>query len=176
MPKSRFMPGTIWKGIAAGALGGLAGSFAMNQFQSVWSKASKALSSEEPKQQQSSGGNEDKSEDATVKTAEAISCALFEHKLSSDEKKWAGPAVHYGFGTLVGATYGALAAKAPAVSSGRGTAYGGAVWLIGDEVAVPSFGLSQPPDESPLSSHVNALAAHLVYGFVTDLVVRTITD
>lgn len=154
--------------MAAGALGGLAASYAMNQFQSLWSSASKALSSDEDQKQESSG----ESEDATVKTAKAISTTLFGHELTDSEKKWAGPAVHYTFGTALGALYGVLAETVPSSKAARGTAYGSAVWLGADEISVPAFGLSPPPTETPASSHVRALASHVVYGFVTDLVRR----
>lgn len=159
----RSANGGVWKSATTGALGGLAGAWAMNLFQSLWSKASKELS-----QGNESGGGED----ATVKTAKAISEKLFDHKLTEEEKKWAGPAVHYGFGTVAGATYGVLSATMPMVRSGLGTAYGSAVWLAADEIAVPAFGLSQSPAETPLSSHVQALIAHLVYGLTTELMCR----
>ena len=55
------------------------------------------------------------------------------------------------------------------VKMGAGTGYGAAVWVGADEIAVPLFGLSGPPDETPLSGHVKALASHLVFGLVTHL-------
>jgi hypothetical protein len=158
----------IWKGMAAGALGGLAGSYAMNQFQSLWNKASETLSGES--EQQESG---EESEDATIKAAQAISRNLFGHELADSEKKWAGPIVHYSFGTAVGVLYGALSEAFPACGAGHGTVFGSGVWLVADETGVPAAGLSKPATEVPASSHIAALAAHLVYGFVADLVIRT---
>jgi putative membrane protein len=140
----------------AGAIGGLAGAFAMNQFQRLWKS--------------SDGGGED----ATVKTAELISQDVLHHDLTDDEKKWAGSLVHYAFGTVVGAEYGVLAAKHPAVSVCYGTAYGAALWLVVDEIGVPALGLSEPASQFPLSTHVRALASHLVYGFVTDVTRRAL--
>ncbi len=160
----------LWKSIGAGALGGLAASFAMNGFQSLSSKAKKALSGQKAPGQESSGGGDD----ATVKTAQAIADAVCGCQLSDSDKKWAGPAVHYTFGTAMGALYGAATQTISAASSGRGAAFGTALWLGADEVAVPALGLAGPPTESPLSSHANALASHLVFGFVTDLVRRTV--
>ncbi|MCU1232490.1 MAG: hypothetical protein JWP63_457 [Candidatus Solibacter sp.] len=153
----RSMNGTRAKSILAGAIGGLAASYVMNQFQSLWAKVAK-----EPPQE-SSG------EDATVKTAEAISKCLLHHELTDAQKKWAGPAVHYAYGTIVGAVYGALAETVPAAKAGCGAAYGAAVWLAGDEIAVSALGLSQPPSQTPPVSHAKALASHLVYGVTTDL-------
>jgi putative membrane protein len=158
----------IWTSVVTGAIAGLAGAFAMNQFQSLWSTASKALSDDKGDRQPS------EDEDATQKTAQAISEHVFGHHLTKPEEKKAGPAVHYGLGTLIGAVYGVSAETLPMSRAGRGTLYGGAVWLFADEIAVPAFGLSGAPTKAPLSSHLNALASHLVFGFSTDLVRRMI--
>jgi putative membrane protein len=92
--------------------------------------------------------------------------SLFNHELTENQKEWAGPAVHYGLGSALGAVYGLMAAR-PEARAGAGTSYGAAVWLAADEVAVPMLGLSGPPSETPLSGHVNALASHLIFGLVT---------
>lgn len=73
----------------------------------------------------------------------------------------------------MGAVYGGLEHSVPAIGLGRGTLFGTALWLGADEIAVPAFGLSGPPAETPASSHLSALAAHLVYGLVADLVKRS---
>jgi putative membrane protein len=151
--------GAVWKSTLAGAAGGLVGSLAMNQFQ--------ALVTEEP--QSSSGGD-----DATVKTAQAISHRVFDHNLTKDEKKWSGPAVHYAFGALAGALYGLLAETVPGVASGGGTVFGAALWLAADEIGVPAFGLGHSPLKTPASSHIKALASHLVFGLTTGLTRQTV--
>lgn len=151
---------SIWKSVVAGALGGLAGAFAMNQFQALVSAVSKSQEQPQP---------ENQDEDATIKTARALSRELFHHELTKEETKWAGPLVHYSMGKVMGAAYGAVAEKFPVAGAGLGTAYGALVWLLADEIAVPLFGFAKGPEEYPLSSHVNALASHLVYGFITGL-------
>jgi putative membrane protein len=156
---------------AAGAAGGIAGALAMNGFQALWSAASASLAEQQGHKPQQSESQDD---DATKKTADVISQAVSGHKLTKPEKEKAGPAVHFGIGTLMGAVYGVAAETLPISRVGRGTIYGGAVWLFADEIAVPAFGLSGSPAETPLSTHLNALASHLVYGFVTDLVRRTL--
>jgi hypothetical protein len=158
----------LFESVAAGAIGGLVAALAMNQFQAAVSAVGESLSridrqrghpqDAQPKLENSGG-------DATVKAASAVAKAVFGHDLTATEKKWAGPAMHYGMGTKLGALYGALAPSTP-IEAGAGTAYGAAVWLGADEIAVPLFGLSKLPMETPLSSHVNALAAHLVFGLV----------
>lgn len=142
----------------------------MNQFQSLWTTVAKDLSKQQGDQQQPGGGGED----ATVRMARSISQHVFGQELTEARKKWAGPAVHYAFGALVGAVYGVLAETVPTSSAGYGTAYGSALWLTADEIGVPAFGLSQPPSEIPVTSHFKAFASHLVYGFATDLTRRAL--
>jgi putative membrane protein len=164
MLDSRTHDGALWKGVAAGALGGLVASYAMNQFQAVTKKLSADGQGEAEKNE---------GEDATVKTAEAITGALG-HPLSQEEKKVAGPVVHYAFGAAMGALYGALAELSPKVAAGAGVPFGTAVWLGADEVTVPALGLSKKAAETPPAVHAYALASHLVYGLATDLVRRAV--
>lgn len=161
----------ICAGIATGALGGFLGAFVMNQFQSLWSSASKLLAESQGTQQQQSSSQD---EDATQNTAREISEHVFDHELTESEKGKAGTAVHYGIGTLMGAVYGISAEALPISRAGRGTIYGAAVWLFADEIAVPAFGLSGSPLKTPLSTHARALSSHLLYGFATDTVRRVL--
>jgi uncharacterized membrane protein YagU involved in acid resistance len=48
------------------------------------------------------------------------------------------------------------------------------VWLLADELAVPAAGLSKSPKEFPLTTHIYALASHLVYGWITETVRRAV--
>jgi ABC-type uncharacterized transport system permease subunit len=139
-------------------VGGLAASFVMNQFQWLLVK----MAGDQP-QTESTG------DDATVKTAQAVAKHIPGRQLTPEEKAWAGPLVHYSFGALLGAVYGLLAATVPKSGAGSGIAFGTAVWLVADEIFVPVFGLSGSPVKSPASTHVKALASHLVYGATTDL-------
>ncbi len=173
------------KGTVAGVVGGLAGAWVMNRFQSMLSQASKAAkaagqseqgSGPQPRsgrsrRQQSgqSGG-----EPSTVKLAETVSRELFKHPLSRQEKQVAGPAVHYGYAMLVGGLYGALAEETPVVTMGAGVPYAAGLWLLGDEMVVPILGLSKPPTAYPASTHASALAAHLVFGLALDLTRRVV--
>jgi hypothetical protein len=145
----------VWLNTAAGAIGGLMGAWTMNQFQAAVAKL-------QPPGKQGGG------EPVTVKAAEQISEAATGHKLTRQQKKTAEPLVHYGFGTLVGAIYGAVAAKAPITKTGAGTVYGATVWLLADEIGVPAAGLSKPPQEVPLMKHLEALGSHLVYGLTVE--------
>jgi putative membrane protein len=175
----RNSEGDVWKGAAVGLAAGLAATWVMTQFQELSGKLEERLKGEEEdhsrapqhsakRGKEESAGQEEQGDDATVKAAEKLSRALFHHKLTRQEKKTAGPAMHYGFGALTGAAYGALAELAPGVTRGAGVPFGTAVWLAADEISVPAFGLSRPPWEYPPSVHARALGAHLVYGLATE--------
>ena len=167
----------VWKGLVAGLAGGLVASWTMNQFQAAWTRM--AEGSEKPHGAQSmqpsqgSNGEQGKDsaeqDDATVKTAQAISEGVFGHELKESEKKPAGAAVHYAFGTVTGGFYGALAEVSPQVTTAAGIPFGTAFWLIADEVTVPLLGLSKGPTAYPPSTHAYALASHLVYGVTAEL-------
>ncbi len=113
-------------------------------------------------------------DDATVETAKVISRNIFGHELTESEKKPAGAAVHYAFGTATGGLYGAMAEVAPQVTAGAGIPFGAVFWAVADEAAVPALGLAKGPTAYPLSTHVYALASHLVYGLTAELSRRAV--
>jgi hypothetical protein len=150
----------VYKALIAGAIGGLAASFIMPRFQFLLAHA---LGHTDP--------HEGQGEDATVKIAQRISSVLLGHELSAEEKRMAGPLVHYAYGTAIGMLYGGLVQKHQTTTLGFGSAYGAAAWL-GDEIAVPALGLGKNPTETPVSQHFQLLAAHLVYGITLEGVRR----
>jgi hypothetical protein len=186
--------GDLCHGAIAGAVGGLAASWVMNQFiiatqrraeqadadrserqqaRQPNSSASSPQQQKETRQRQSEGGSDNGGgEDATVKTAELISRNLFDHELSQKEKEVAGPIVHYAYGALIGSVYGAVAEAWPAIATGFGMPYGVAVWALGDEIAVPALRLGPPPAEVPAEKHADFLASHIVYGIALDFARR----
>ena len=180
----------VWKGLAAGLIGGLVASWTMNRFQDVWSKVAKGVATGPTNQFQNilgEGGEEapavqesvvsskpEVQDDTTVRAASAISEGIFDHKLTSTEKKIAGTAVHYVLGTGVGGLYGATAEIAPNVTAGAGLPFGAVFWLVVDEGAVPLLGLSKGPKAYPLSIHAYALSSHFVYGVTAEVVRRAV--
>lgn len=74
--------GDVWKGIAAGLIGGLAASWVMNQFQAAWSNAAERFEqphsarSKRPSEGQNSGQtseeNEENQDDATGRATTAL--------------------------------------------------------------------------------------------------------
>jgi len=164
------------RGIVAGIVGGLVASWVMNEFmENLGPQLEKAVSKSEEsaKPQQSQDG--EKPDDATMKTADAVVSTLTGGRhLSHEEKEKGGPIVHYAFGALMGAVYGAVAEEMPFATTGFGTAFGAALFTAADLVAVPALNLSQSSGDEPISSLATPFAAHLVYGAATETVRRLV--
>ncbi len=179
----------IWKGALAGLVAGLVASWTMDRFQAVWLAVSSpnapkngedisgqdeeksSFKNEQPNNQTPSA-NDESEDDATVKTASAISEGVFSHKLTPSEKNIAGPAVHYAVGATSGIVYGVASEFLPEVTKGFGLPYGTAFWLVVDEGVVPLLRLSKPPTAYPISTHIYALVSHLVFGATAEGVRR----
>ena len=144
---------------ALGAAGGLAASLVMDGFQAGWSAVQTRL-------QPQANNDDGSSESSTEKAADAVTTAATGKPVPDEERKLAGQAVHYGFGALLGALYGAASTAFPATRTGFGLPFGAAVWAVADELLVPAAGLSEPPTEVPASEQAYALASHLVFGAV----------
>ena len=171
---------SIWRGAIAGLAGGLVASWVMNEFQTGWSAAAKKIkrSSDQPEGEGTNEENQHDSQDgddATVKVAKKITAPFRTRPLSKQEKKKAGPIVHYAFGGSMGALYGAVAERLPSVKNGFGMTFATALFLGADEIAVPALGLSlQSPLETKAEDHIYGLVSHLVYGATTELVRRSV--
>ncbi|HXR99157.1 MAG TPA: DUF1440 domain-containing protein [Pyrinomonadaceae bacterium] len=176
--------GNVWKGLVAGLAGGLVASWTMNQFQAAWTRIQEGTEKSHGAQsmQPAEGSSGDQSQDvkeqddATVEVAKIVSREVLGHELQESEKKPAGAAVHYAFGTMSGGLYGALAEVTPQVTTGAGVPFGAAFWLLADEISMPLLGLSKGPTEYPVSTHAYALASHLVYGATAELSRRAIRN
>ena len=85
-----------------------------------------------------------------------------------------GKAVHWGYGLTMGALFGLLERRFPDHDVGAGLGYGVALWLVGDELAVPLLGLAAGPTAHAPRVHVQALGAHVVYGLATGAAMRAL--
>jgi len=148
---------TIARNAGIGLASGLAASFAMDLFQKGLEALKNKLQPEEEADQQ-------ESESSTVKVANKVSRAASDEPLPEPYKEPAGQAVHYAFGGLLGAAYGAATTAWPKTATGFGVPFGAAVWAAADEIGVPAAGLSKPPTESPPSTHAYSFLSHLVFG------------
>jgi putative membrane protein len=165
---------SAWKGMAAGLAAGLAGTFLMTHFQNAWTRASDAMSKNGNSDSRGKSENAG-SEHATEKTASFL-VRLAGQELTPGGKKRGSLYVHYAFGTGMGALYGSAMEMAPRKlrrhSALSGAAFGSALFVGADEIAVPQLGLSTK--EAPISSHLYGFASHLVYGLSAGLVYRAI--
>jgi putative membrane protein len=157
----------LWKGVAAGVIGGLVASWTMNQVFTFWSKMN-----EGKQQEEQSAKKGEQNDPATLKLAKRLSRDLLHREIPDDKAKQAEAAVHYGFGAVMGGVYGGLSEYVPQTRAGLGSAFATALFVGADEIAVPLAGLSGKPTEVPVSGHVLGLTAHLVYGLTTELVRR----
>lgn len=162
---------SAWKGLVAGVVGGIVASWAMDRFQYWWLSFGEG---DELQLQQTPIEADNPAEPATVKTASAISEGVFGHKLTAKEKEITGSIVHYTVGTTAGAVYGVAAEHEPNVTALAGLPFGAAFWLVVDEGALPLLRLTKGPAAYPISTHVYALASHLVYGLTAEVVRSTV--
>ena len=109
-----------------------------------------------------------------MKTADRISELVQGRHLTREEKKKAGPVVHYAFGALMGAVYGASGEVNPGANALAGIPFGAILFAAADEVALPVLGLSDKSAAYPLSTHLYGLVSHAVYGVTTETVRRMV--
>lgn len=148
----------LGRGAAAGLVGGLLAAGAM-------SLAHRVLAERSPEAQ---AGPSSRPEDPTVKVASEAT-RLAGYRLRKEHKASAGSIVHYAFGAVVGALYGATAEIAPRAKTALGLPFGAAVWLGAHVVAVPALGLAGSPVHQPLGKEAEEFGLHLLYGSVTEL-------
>ncbi|RZU43216.1 DUF1440 domain-containing protein [Edaphobacter modestus] len=170
----------VFRGVVTGITAGIAATLIMDQFLKLTSAGQKAaekqvrLAHHESKEaierdQRQKEEEAAQQEGSTEKVARKIA-SVAGKELPQQDKKKAGQAVHYAFGTLMGAVYGVTAELVPEVTTGGGTAYGTLLFLAADEVAVPAFQLSPSPAQTPAPDHLQHWAAHVVYGGSLELV------
>jgi putative membrane protein len=164
----------VVKGALAGAIGGLAGTYAMNHFQRWWSLT---VQGAEPV---SAAGRHDardwqelaEGQNSNEIAAQTAAVHTIGRPLDRDELKVGATAVHFAFGAAMGGLYGAFYEVSPSTRKMGGAAFGTTVWAAADEVAMPMLGLSGPTTRHPPERHVHAFAAHIVFGVTTEIVRR----
>ena len=159
------------KGAVAGAIGGAAGAYTMELFQTWWNDMEKRAAPRRTAHAVKDGATDKMTDEpATVKVAERVAHKVLDTDLPDELKLAAGEAVHYTTGATIGAIYGFVAEILPPARMFNGLAMGAVVWWTADNMAVPAQGLGKKPEQTPPSKHAYALASHLVYGLTTELV------
>jgi uncharacterized membrane protein YagU involved in acid resistance len=160
----------LWLGILAGAVGGLAGSLAMHLVQRTATAAFGAPFTPRTDGHPTQGSNLGH-DSAAMKLGNKIYHGISGKRLSRKQKKAVEPVIHYLFGAMQGAVYGAVAEYVPEVGRMQGVPFGASVYF-GDELALPVFDLAKKPWEYPAWRHLNALGTHCLYGLATESVRR----
>ncbi len=91
-------------------------------------------------------------------------------KSETPQKKAVEEGVHWGFGALAGAAYGAVAELYPQVTAKQGTTFGLALMTVTHEGALPALGLAATPDKQNSRERRSEMATHVVYGIVCETV------
>ena len=100
-------------------------------------------------------------------------------KLGADDgklvsKKVASETIHWGFGALAGAAYGVIAEVYPQVTAKNGITFGMTLMAFAHEGALPTLGLSAPPNEQQPREQRSEMITHVVYGVVAETVRKVV--
>ncbi|MCA9222673.1 MAG: DUF1440 domain-containing protein [Planctomycetales bacterium] len=162
----------VGKGMLAGLIAGAAGTYVMTKMQphiKQWTEEMVGgCGSGGSGESELSGGGES-SAPATEQVATAVAEPVVQRELSRAEREFGSNAVHYGFGTVMGGVYGVMAEVAPPITGLVGLPAGALLFAVADEAAVPAAGLSDPPSETPMKTHLHGLVSHLVYGATVEI-------
>jgi putative membrane protein len=96
------------------------------------------------------------------------------HELVESQKEVATEAIHWGFGALTGAAYGALVEYYPAASVRDGAGFGMALSSLTHGTVLPAMGLAAKPEDQTARERTSEMATHVVYGVVTETVRRVV--
>jgi putative membrane protein len=96
------------------------------------------------------------------------------HHLEGASKTAATESIHWAFGALAGAAYGAAVEFYPAASSKEGASFGLALATLTHGGALPAMGLAAEPEEQTSRERTSEMSTHVVFGLVTELVRRNV--
>ena len=177
----------MYRGVVLGLAGGVVGVLAMGQY---WTKVAPLLedgsqgggdtggTAEQPKPDQNVispfGQQHEPGESSTAAMGRLAYQAISGKTPGKETRAALSEAVHWGFGVLSGAAFGAVTARRQRASPLTGAAFGAALWALNDEGLVPLLGLQDGPAASPPTGHLNRLGAHLFYGAALGLGVWTL--
>src|ERR1700738_2261686 len=137
---------SLAKGLIAGLIGGLVATAAKTLAEKIYPPRTH--------------GETDPSEELSEKIAG--------HELVGMQKEVATEAIHWGFGALTGAAYGALVEYYPAANAKDGAGFGMALSSLTHGTVLPAMGLAVEPEEQTVRERTSEMATHLVFGVVTE--------
>jgi hypothetical protein len=109
-------------------------------------------------------------------TMEVAERAGVREELDEDEREAATWVSHFGYGAACGALYGALAANRRVPPLAAGVGFGLAVWAGSYLGWLPAAGIIPPATEHPPRRTALMIAAHVVWGATTGLVVSALSE
>lgn len=153
MPRRKTQP-ALWRGALAGLIGGIAGSAAKLLVEKIIPP--RAQDQKAP----------------PVVLAEKVSG----HALAKPEREAAKLGMHWTFGPLAGAAYGAAVEFEPELTARHGAAFGMGLNGFTHKNLLPLLGLEAPVKEQPKLERLSEVASHIVYGVVTETVRKFIRE
>jgi hypothetical protein len=166
------------KGFIVGVLGGAVGLMAMGWY---WEKAAPIIQRQVDENQEDTQEKAERYNDISIfgrqyredETAPDALGRIVYTRVAGNEpkaketKRLLSNLVHWVYGLAQGGVYGANRGKVGVFDVNGGVLFGTALWLFGDEIAVPLLGLQQGPGGTTLRQHINRLGAHWAYGLGT---------
>ena len=143
---------SLAKGLIAGLIGGLVATAAKTLAEKIYP----------PRTHREPGPSEELAE------------RIAGHELVGTQKEMAVESIHWGFGALTGAAYGALVEYYPAANAKDGAGFGMALSSLTHGTVLPAMGLSAQPEEQTARERTSEMASHVVYGVVTETVRRVV--
>ncbi|MEM1042329.1 MAG: DUF1440 domain-containing protein [Bacteroidota bacterium] len=162
----------LWKGAAAGLVGGLAGAWAKSKTEPVLQVVGEDFFPPTYDEKQLPGA--DISGHPERMPPALLVARLTGGRISQTQTLAAQSRIHYVFGTGAGVAYGVLAEVAPVVGIGYGLPAALALWAGTHGTMLPALGLQARPADLPTSAHVWEVGSHLVFGLTADLVRRAV--
>ncbi len=98
------------------------------------------------------------------------------HPLDPGGQTVAMHGIHWTFGAVSGAIYGALVEMEPSLGAWHGAAFGVALNRITHEWLLPQMGLAADKDQQPTQERISEWVTHAVYGVVTDTVRKGVRE
>jgi hypothetical protein len=142
-----------------GALSGLAGAFAMQQFRTNWNTQVAASAHD---------GVFGLDDEADINSVNLLAKTLCGSRLNERDALRLALVMHYIYGASAGALYEWMANKVDRTAECYGMLYGAVIWLIGDECLMTFSGISDARKKSA-NSHASALASHLLFGVLLEV-------
>ncbi len=164
----RYTSGSVARDIAGGAIAGIAAIWVADKLdQAIYRKGSRASIR---KTEAARPGGMDPAHVLAKRAADSVGVDI-----GNPRDNPAGHTIHYGIAAAFGALYGLMRGMSPAVATGRGAAFGLAMFVLKDEIGNTAMGTAGNPLSYPVRDHARGAATHAVFGVLTDLGTRLVS-